>query len=140
MGRTAGEIRGYFRELLKGSGLIGAVTGGLYFGGTRPRDSRVEDVTVMWSGGVTGEVESGTVTINIAVADMDPYKDGVLVEDIGRTDLLSRLASEWVEKVEGEEMEYLLSQKEPVHTIWDYERGEHLVVVRIDYRRLNEGE
>ena len=56
--------------MLQSTELSAMISGGVYRDGYRPRDSKLEDIIVIFTNGEVGEVEIGTVTINIYVPDI----------------------------------------------------------------------
>ncbi|MBQ2006167.1 MAG: hypothetical protein II205_01220, partial [Bacteroidales bacterium] len=96
MSRTASQIQGDVYDFLKESEFAKNISGKVYRKGYRPRDSRLEDAEVIFTTGIPGEIESGVVTINIYCADIDPYNNGVLVENGQRIGEIEKAADGWV--------------------------------------------
>ena len=106
MPKTSRQIQGdVYRKLLK-SPIAETITGGVYREGLRPRDSPKEDAVVIFTAGVTGDIQSGVVTINIFVPDIDPYDNGVLTEDSARTEEIERAAQRWVDSLSTRDSNY----------------------------------
>lgn len=99
MAKTSKQIQGDVYRLLKDSVLATQISGGVYRSGNRPRDSKKEDAVVIFTSGLPDEIQTGVVTVNIFVPDIDPNDDGVLLEDSERTEELERLAEEWVKSL-----------------------------------------
>ena len=96
MAKTGKQVQGDVYQLLKDSTLYTMISGDVYRNGYRPRDSRLEDAVVIFTAGLPNQIQTGVVTVNIFVPDIDPYDNGVFVEDGQRTEALERLAAEWV--------------------------------------------
>lgn len=134
MARTGKQIQGDIYRLLKNSTLSEALTGEVYRNGYRPRDSRLEDVIVTFTAGLADEIETGVVTINIYVPDIDPYDNGVWVEDGARTEEVEQMAQAWVDDLTADRSNYLFSLKQTITTVEEAETREHFVVIKLGYR------
>ena len=115
------------------------ISGGVYRAGMRPRDSRLEDVEVIFTTGIPDQIQTGVVTVNIWVPDIDPYDNGVLVEDSERTERIEALAHEWFEAVRASETGYKLRLQQTIYTESEPVIHQHFVVVRLAYE-LFDGE
>lgn len=133
MPKTSRQIQGdVYRKLLK-SPIAETITGGVYREGLRPRDSPNEDAVVIFTAGVTGDIQSGVVTINIFVPDIDPYDNGVLTEDSARTEEIERAAQRWVDSLSTRDSNYRFRLQQTITTDEAPERHEHFIVVRLEY-------
>ena len=92
MAKTSKQVQGDVYKLLRDSTLYTMISGEVYRSGMRPRDSRLEDAVVIFTAGLPTQIQTGIVTVNIFVPDIDPYDNGVLVEDSERTEEVERLA------------------------------------------------
>lgn len=135
--RTAKDIQLDVINLLKDSTLYREITGEVYRKGFRPRDSEQEDIIVVFTTGTSGDIEEGVITINIYVPDIDPYINGVLVENGPRCDVMEQLASEWVEGLSLRKTPYRFKLKQTIYTEPEEEIKQHFIVVRLDYRIIN---
>lgn len=135
--RTAKDIQGDIIELLKKHGrLATTVNGEIYRNGYRPRDSRTEDIIVTFTAGTSGEIEEGIVTINIYVPDIDPFDDGVFVENGARCDEIEDIAAQWVESLKGVSP-YHINLRQSIYTESEEEIRQHFIVVKLAYRVYN---
>lgn len=132
MEKTAKEIERYVYKLLKESTIAESISGGVYRKGMRPRDSKLEDAVVIFTAGLSGQIQSGVITINIYVPDIDPYGNGVFVEDGKRTEELEVMAQRWVESLKANE--FLFSTDDTICTDEAAEINQHFVVVKLTYR------
>lgn len=134
---TAKQIQSDIISLLEGSTLVESVSGAVYRGtpdsSYRPRDSRLEDIVVIFTSGLPEEVETGVVTIHIYVPDIDLYDDGVLVEDGRRTEAIEALAEDWVKSLTCDRSNYKFNLRQTIHTQSQPELHQHFVVVRLGY-------
>lgn len=134
MAKTGKQIQGDVYQLLRDSTLYSMISGEVYRNGMRPRDSRAEDAVVTFTAGFPTEIQEGVVTVNIFVPDIDPYENGVLVEDGQRTEELERLAQEWVDSLTAEVSCYKFELQQTIYTEEESEIGQHFIVVKLQYR------
>jgi hypothetical protein len=134
MARTGKQIQGDIYSLLRSSALAANISGDVYRRGYRPRDSRKEDAIVAFTSGLPDQIETGVVTINVYVPDIDPYSNGTLVEDGSRTAELERMAQEWVDSLTAGVSNYKFELRQTIYTEEEPETNQHFVVVRLGYR------
>lgn len=134
MAKTAKQVQGDVYALLKANHLAESLSGDIYRAGFRPRDSRLEDAVVTFTSGQAGQVQEGVVTVNIYVPDIDPYGNGVLVEDGARTAELERLAQEWADDLVACVNTYDFALRDTIHTDEEPDTHQHFIVVRLGYR------
>ena len=132
MTKTAKQVQTDIINLLRNSELAAEVSGGIYRKGYRPRDSRKEDIIVIFTAGIPDEIQTGVVTVNIFIPDIDPYGNGVQVEDGERSEELEALAQRWVESLSGNN--YLFELQQTIYTEAEPEINQHFVVVKLRYR------
>lgn len=132
--KTAKEIQGDVMQLLKANSLSSMISGGVYRQGLRPRDSVLEDAVVIFTTGIPTQVETGVVTVNIYVPDIDPFNNGVMVEDMGRTDELERSAASWVDSLTASVSCYKFKLQQSIYTDEESSMKQHFVVVKLEYQ------
>lgn len=133
MAKTAKQVQGDVYQLLKDSTLYSMISGEVYRKGYRPRDSRLEDAIVIFTAGLPDQVQTGVVTVNIYVPDIDPYANGVLVENGMRTAQLELLAQQWVESLTAEVSNYRFRLQQTIYTEEEVEIHQHFIVVKLLY-------
>lgn len=137
MTKTSKEIQSDFYAMLKNSSLAKAVNGNVYRASVdssyRPRNSNYEDIEVIFSQGATEQIQKGVITILVYVADIDPYENGVLVENGSRIEELSRMAQDWVDSCPEAGTGYGISQKTPIDSIPIKEINQHAVSIQLNY-------
>ena len=133
MAKTGKQVQGDIYRLFKGSTLYTMISGDVYRNGYRPRDSRLEDAVVTFTAGLPDQIQTGVVTVNIFVPDIDPYKNGVLVEDGWRTDELERLAQAWVDSLTAAVSCYKFKLMQTIYTEEEAEINQHFIVVKLGY-------
>lgn len=133
MAKTAKQVQTDIISLLRGSELAAEISGEVYRNGLRPRDSRLEDAVVIFTTGLPDEIETGVVTVNIYVHDIDPYENGVFVEDGERTETLEILAQGWVDSLLGSGTNYVFELRQTIHTEAEPDIKQHFVVIKLGY-------
>ena len=133
MMKTGKEIQGDVMDLLRGSGLAAMVSGAVYRNGFRPRDSKLEDIIVTFTAGFSEQIQTGVVTVNIYVPDIDPWKNGALVEDGARCAEIERAAAEWAENLSAATSNYLFSLNQTIGTYEEPEIKQHFISVKLKY-------
>ena len=126
---TAKQVQNDIYQMLRTSTLSSMISGAVYKSGYRPRDSKEEDAVVIFTAGTPGEVQRGVVTINIFVPDIDPFENGLLVEDGERTAELEKAAAEWVETLTADKSNYKFRLQQTIYTEAEAEINQHFVVV-----------
>ena len=134
MAKTGKQVQGDIYQLLKDSTLYTMISGDVYRNGYRPRDSRLEDAVVIFTAGLPDQIQTGVVTINIFVPDIDPYDNGVFVEDGQRTEELECLAAEWVESLSADVSCYKFKLQQTIYTEEETEINQHFVVIKLAYK------
>lgn len=130
---TAHKVQDDIIAMLRGSALEEYVTGGIYREGYRPRDSRKEDIVVVFVTGTPEQVERGAVTLNIFVPDITPYNNGVYVEDGLRVSHIERSADAWAQSLVASRSNYRFKLLRTISTMRDEAAHEHFVVVQLEY-------
>ena len=133
MAKTSKQVQGDIYQLLKDSTLYTMISGEVYRQGYRPRDSRKEDAVVIFTTGLPNQIQTGVVTVNIFVPDIEPYDNGVWVEDGERTERVERLAQEWVDNLATEVSCYKFKLQQTIYTEEEAEIKQHFVVVKLKY-------
>lgn len=134
MAKTAKQVQTDICELIRRSELAAEVSGDVYRNGYRPRDSRLEDIVVIFTTGLPDEIQTGVVTINVYSPDIDPYGNGVLVEDGERTEALEILSQKWVDSLLGSGKNYVFKLKQTIYTEVEQDINQHFVVIKLGYR------
>lgn len=139
MTKTGKQVQTDIRRMLIGSALAKAVSGGIYRNGYRPRDSRSEDIVVTFTTGLAGQIQTGVVTVNIYIPDIDPDANGTWVEDGRRAEALEAAAQSWADslttKVAGG---YKFRLQQTIYTEAAEDIRQHFVVVKLAYEYFGE--
>ena len=133
MAKTSKQVESDIRKLIQDSTLYTMISGEVYRNGLRPRDSQKEDAVVIFSSGLPNQIQTGVVIINLFVPDIDPYGDGVFVEDGKRVERLEQLAQEWVDSLTAEVSCYRFRQQQTIYTDEEADIHQHVIVIRLAY-------
>lgn len=136
--KTSRQVQGDIYRLLRDSTLYSMISGEVYRGGQRPRDSKLEDAVVIFTTGLATQIQVGVVTINIYVPDIDAFDNGVLVEDSQRTQEIEELAQQWVDSLTTAISCYRFELQQTIMTDADEEIHQHFVVVKLRYEYFNQ--
>ena len=133
MAKTGKQIQGDVYRLIRDSTLYTMISGEVYRNGYRPRDSRKEDAVVIFTAGLPDEIQTGIVTVNIFLPDIDPDDNGTWVEDGRRAEELERLAQEWADSLTAEVSCYKFRLHQTIYTESEPDINQHFVVVKLQY-------
>ncbi len=137
MAKTGKQIQSDVLALLKRSSLPALISGKVYRKGYRPRDSKDEDAIVIFTTGLPGQVQTGIVTINIYCPDIDPYENGVYVENGERCETLEKAAASWVDSLTAAVANYKFKLQQTIYTEEEPEIKQHFVVVKLKYEYID---
>ena len=133
MAKTGKQVQSDVLALLKSSALPSMISGGVYRNGYRPRDSKQEDAIVIFTTGLPTEIQTGIVTVNIYVPDIDPFANGVLVEDGQRCEELERAAALWADSLTCAVSNYKFKLQQTIYTEEEPDINQHFIVVKLRY-------
>ena len=133
MAKTGKQVQSDVLALLKSSTLPSMISGGVYRNGYRPRDSKHEDAIVIFTTGLPTEIQTGVVTVNIYVPDIDPFANGVLVEDGQRCEELEQAAAVWVDSLTCAVSNYKFKLQQTIYTEEEPNINQHFIVVKLRY-------
>lgn len=134
MAKTGKEVQSDVMTLLKNSELPSLISGDVYRNGYRPRDSKKEDAIVIFTAGLPTEIQTGVVTLNIYVPDIDPFANGVLVEDGKRCEVLEQACAFWVNSLNTSLSNYKFELQQTIYTEEEPSISQHFIVVKLKYK------
>lgn len=134
--KTGHQIEGDIYNLLKTSAVASMIGGNVYRKGMRPRDSKTEDMVVIFTSSDAEQIQDSTVTINIYVPDIYPYDNGIPVENGARCEALESALQSVLDSVRVS-TDYLITLKDAIHTQRDEEIQQSFVVARLRLQRLS---
>nr|DAK10612.1 MAG TPA: hypothetical protein [Caudoviricetes sp.] len=133
MAKTGKQIEGDIYNFLRNSTLFSMISGAVYRAENRPRDSRLEDAVVRFTAGLPNQIQTGVVTINIFIPDIDPYNNGVFVEDSKRAEFLEQHAAKWVDSLSAAISCYKFKLQQTICTIADTAIKQHFIAIKLGY-------
>lgn len=131
---TSKQVQGDIYRLLKNSSLAQNISGEVYRKGMRPRDGRQEDAVVIFTSGLSEQVQTGVVTVNIFIPDTDGNGTGVSEENGERCEEIEKAAAAWVKSLTAEKSCYRFKLQQTIYTEAEPETQSHFVVVKLKYR------
>ena len=138
MAKTGKQIQGDIYRFLKDSTLAEQISGEVYRSGIRPRDSQQEDAVVTFTAGLPDQIQTGVVTINIYVPDIDFDDNGTWVEDGARTEEMESLAQAWVDSLTAAVSNYKFRLQQAIYTEAEPTINQHFTVVKLMYEYFGE--
>ena len=138
MAKTGKQVQGDVYRLLRDSTLYTKISGEVYRYGYRPRDSRKEDATVRFTAGLPDQIQTGVVTVNIFVPDIDPDANGTWVEDGERTEQVEKLAQAWADSLTAEVSCYKFKLAQTIDTFEEPDIHQHFVCIKLKYEYFGE--
>ena len=136
MKKTGKQVQSDVMALLKSGSLPSIITGKVYRNGYRPRDSKAEDAIVIFTTGLADQMQTGVVTINIYIPDIDPFANGVLVENGQRCEELEIAANTWAESLTAEKSDYRFALQQTIYTEEEAAIHQHFIVIKLTYKLL----
>lgn len=133
MKKTAGQIEKDVFNLLKASELKTLINGGIYYNGTRPFDSRKEDIIITFLTGRNSQIQTGVVILNAYVSDID-NGGGKFVKNKSRCDTLEDKLNKFIES-NSLSSEYKMELDEIIKTLKEDGINQHFVHTRIRFYR-----
>ncbi len=133
--KTSKEIQGDVYKLLKNSTLSKAINGKVYKAGYRPRGSEKEDIVVVFTAGLSEQIQTGIVTVLIFVPDVPNRANGIMLENGERIEVLERKSLEWFEQLKSSDNGgYLFTLMSTIQTNEDIDQKQHFISIRLKYK------
>lgn len=136
--KTGEEVECDVIAMLRESGIVASINGGVYHAGDRPKDSRKEDVTVAFVAGIPGEIQTGTILVSVYVPDLDHFSRGAYGKDGTRCNELARLLDSWADTLTCDRSSYRFRRENAVVTEPEPSIRQHFVVLRLGYEYYGE--
>jgi len=136
MQKTEIEIQTDVYKLLQNSSLKSAVNGKVYQNGLRPRDSKAEDMVVIFTTGLSGQVQTGVITIHVFVPQISNVSNGVLQPNLIRVNTLEKEAQAFVDSLTASMSDYKFMQWKTIASIQDDELKQTIIVIQLKFKLL----
>jgi hypothetical protein len=134
MNKTGQQIEDDIFGMVKTGPLASLVNGVVYKFGTRPRDSQKEDIIVKFVEGFDGQIQDGTVVVNIYVPNVDSFPNGVFVRNITRLKAIEIAADAWVRTLTTGVSDYRFRLSHTIQTVEDFDINQHFVTIRLKFQ------
>ena len=131
--KTEQEIERDFYSFVKKSALGKAIKGMVYRDEMRPPNAKTEDLIVKFYTGIDGQIQTGTVILDIYVPDIS-NRDGRKIKNSPRIAELQSLILDFIEN--NDDTEYLMETELSPYTIKSEEIEQHEIKVRIKFNRI----
>lgn len=120
--------------MLRESSLKASISGDVYRQGLRPKNSRKEDIIVIFTSGQMGLIQNGLVTILIHVPNIALKGAGNSVINGQRCEDLEKEAQAVVDSWTTAKSDYKFSLRDTISTMASQDTDEAIVVVRLNYQ------
>lgn len=132
--KTAINVLLDLKALLEGSLFAQSLNGDIYFEETRPKNSKKEDLVLVFTQGFSHQIERGTVTILAYVADI-PTDGGNTIPHLKRIKEVEKQAVIWVNGLRGGKSgSYLFQLAQTISHYPQSEIKQHFVSIKLDYK------
>lgn len=134
--KTELEIQTDLFKLLKNSDLNSCINGSVYQNGMRPRDSSLEDAVVIFTTGLSGQVQTGVLTVNIFVPKISNNLNGTLQPNLTRILALEKEAQAFVDSLTASVSDYKFNQWQTIYSMDDEDLQQTIIVIKLKYKLL----
>lgn len=131
--KTEKEILSDMYRMIDGSTLAEKVNGKVYLEGHRPPDSRKEDIVIIFTAGLPGDMDTGAVTVHVYVEDKD-FGNGCPEEDAGRVAEIEAAARDWFKSLTAAGSNYKFGLRQTIGSQAGEDDGQHYVVISLNYK------
>lgn len=132
--KTGTDFEEHIYRLVNNSPIRGLITGKVYLGGLRPVNSKLEDAVISYQTGLSDQIQTGNVNVNIFVPDIVHVDEGgakVNIKNFQRCSLIERACQDFISSQIANE--YRLGLATTIQT-FEHEAGQHFINMRIRYR------
>lgn len=133
--KTETQIEKDIFRIVSASPIKDLIGGKVYRRGMRPRDSKEEDCVVQFLNGLEGQIQSGTVNVNIYVPKISVGKSTNKVENLKRVEELEIKIKELFEESVFEDPEYNLEIRSTPQAIEEEGIDQTKINTRVYYER-----
>lgn len=132
---TQTDIENAVLALIDNSNLAQGVTGVVCLAGQRPVNSQAEDIVIIFTDGLPGQTQVGTLTLNIYIPDVDPWDNGIFIKDRQRVAEIENLCRQWLTNINAATHNHCFRfyPKMTIATMAEPEINQHFVSVKLGY-------
>lgn len=134
MGKTGQQIEHDIFAILQQSPIAESISGDIYQQGMRPQNSALEDAVVTFVESLDGQIQQGSVDVNIYVPDAYVLDDDVLRKNIARCAQIEAQAADWVEALREARSEYLFLLGKSICTRQEETIHQHYIQVKLNFK------
>lgn len=134
MTKTGQQIEDDVYALITNSPLSKFIGGTVYKFGMRPMNSTKEDAVVKFVVGIDGQIQTGSLVVNIYIPDIDSSGSEILVRDIARLTEIESAAKDWVYSLSAADSDYIFSLAATIQSFEEPQIHQHFVSVRLEYK------
>jgi hypothetical protein len=131
MTKTGSEVENDLFNLIAASDLATTITGTIYKSGMRPINAKSEDAVVSFMTGLDSQIQTGALTINVYVQDIDNGA-GTLVKNTARCRQIETTLNQIIQ--ETKPSEYRWSLGATIQTFPADEIGQHFVNAKVKFQ------
>lgn len=128
MNLTSSEIEQDFYLMLKGSGLETDISGSIYKSGMRHLDSKNEDVVITFLAGISEQMQSGVIVINIYVPNITDAN----LKDTERCLVLENEIKTWISQLST--LKYKISLNSTIQVFEEAEINQHFISTKLNFK------
>lgn len=132
--KTGAEFEQHIYRLINNSPIRGLITGKVYLGGLRPVNSKLEDAVISYQTGLSDQIQTGNVNVNIFVPNIvyvDDNGSKLNIKNFQRCSLIERACQDFISSQIANE--YQLGLATTIQT-FEHEAEQHFINMRIRYR------
>lgn len=119
--------------LIQGTSIPSIINGKVYREGTRPRDSKVEDLVIIFTTADAEQFQKGVITLNLFVPFIPNANNGVMLENSLRCEQLEVALQTAIKSITTSKSNYRFYLREAIHTRRDDELLQSFVVAKIGF-------
>ena len=132
MKKSGLEVERDVFALVNASPIKSAIKGSLYRNGMRPINSITEDAVVSFMTGLDGQFQTGVVTINIYVPDIDNGQ-GAKVKDLNRCLYMETIGNTLVQSLKASDYRFSLASMVSTFQIEEEGVSQHMVNIKLKF-------
>ena len=132
MNLTGSEIEQDIYNLLKGSSIETIISGSVYKSGLRPINSNLEDAIVTFLAGISNQIQTGVVNLNIYVPDI--ILNGQNVKNTARIETIEAEIKTWFETLVN--IKYEIKLDSTIKVFEEPDIQQHFINTRLNFKLL----
>lgn len=136
--KTSKEIEADLIRLLRNhTDIANQITGDIYFAGTRPVDSKLEDLLISFIAGENGDIQEGFVNLLLFVPFIWNASSSVPLPNIRRLMELERLLIDAISILTADKSNFLIRLRQTPISLEDEKLGQNYILARLNYKYID---